>query len=175
VLPPSSFSGIPHRLWAPAAARYSLLTGPDLPAPDPTVSGTRIGRGLSRGPICCTSIRLATVQMPRLVAFLNELHAIIGHRRTYVTRDLRTASGLIYFGADLAPARMYVEPGTMLVNQTVTQKFLAYFQAHIRELGALVTDELPSPELQMFLAAFPRVRDIHLTVDGQDVHVLLRR
>lgn len=175
VLPPSSFSGIPHRLWAPAAARYSLLTGPDLPAPDPTVSGTRIGRGLSRGPICCTSIRLATVPMPRLVAFLNELHAIIGHRRTYVTRDLRTASGLIYFGADLAPARMYVEPGTMLVNQTVTQKFLAYFQAHIREVGALVTDELPSPELQMFLAAFPRVRDIHLTVDGQDVHVLLRR
>lgn len=175
VLPPSSFSGLPHRLWAPAAARYSLLTGPELPAPEPGVSGTRIGRGLSQGPTCCISSRLATVSMPRLVAFLNELHAIIGHRRTYVTRELRTASGLIYFGADLAPAPMYLEPGTMLVNQAVTDTFLAYFRAHIHDIGALVTLQRPSPELQMFRAAFPRVRDIHITADGQNVHVLLRR
>jgi hypothetical protein len=113
--------------------------------------------------------------MPQLIAFLNQLHSVIGTRRTYVAPDLLDSTGLIYLGARLNPVSMYVEPGTMLVDQQVTRKFMAYIAAHVRSVGALVTHGAPTDELRYFESAFPGFHDIHLTADNQDVHVLLPR
>ena len=175
-LPLRSFSDAPRRLWSPIAARYSLLTRTAPPAVSPTTAGTRIGRGLADARVCCTtSIQLRSVPMPQLVSFLNQLHDVVGPRRAYVTSDLLDATGLLYFGAHLNPAMMYVEPGTMLVDQHVTRRYMAYFAAHVRGVGALVTLGAVTKELTYFESAFPRFRDIHLTAGNQDVHVLLAR
>jgi hypothetical protein len=175
LFPLARLTDVPRRVVVPATARVSFLRDGGRGS-DTTLPGTRMGPGLAAAPLCCTTSLLSDAPpMKPFLGFLDHIHAIVGTRPVYVAWGRGSGMpGLIYFGAALRPAPLYVEPGTLLVNKVVERRFLREFRQNIHEIRALVTiDVTPNPERDIFTAAYPRHRSIMLPLQTQSVHVLL--
>jgi hypothetical protein len=165
---------VPRRLLEPAVARVAFA-GEHAP-PSPTPAAAHIGRGLAAAPTCCSSSLLPSgaPSMPQLVHALDTLRGVVGSRRTYVTWGLGAGMpGLIYQGAGLREPPLWVEPGTLLVDQREQRRFLAYFAQHVRDVDALVTIDAPTPEREIFTRAHPAHRTVGLGGLGVPVVVLI--
>ncbi|HEV7459693.1 MAG TPA: hypothetical protein VGN78_04090, partial [Solirubrobacteraceae bacterium] len=111
-----------------------------------------------------------------LVGFLDTLRGVVGSRRTYVTWGLgQGLPGLVYEGAGLREPPLWLEPGTLLVNQHEQRRFLAYFRQHIRDVDALVTVDIDTPERRIFSLAYPTHRVVTLPLGSELVRVFLAR
>ena len=166
----------PANVHSLAAAPYQdrqRLAAETAPAAPPTIAGRRVGAGLAAARQCCQD---ASVPMPRFIAFMNQLHAIIGHRTTYVVSFPAGYPGLVYFVADLTPALAPVDVHTMVLNVPQYRAYLADFRSRVLpRTEALVTPSLGAAEARYFRDFYANSRVITLTYRHEPVYVLLRR
>ena len=166
----------PARAHSVAAAPYrdrQRLSAEPAPAAPVTIAGQRAGAGLAAARQCCQD---ASVPMPRLLAFMNQLHAIIGPRATYVVSFPAGYPGLVYFAADLTPAPVPVDVHTMVMTRPQYRAYLADFRSSVLpRTGALVTPSLGAAEARYFRDFYANARVITLTYRQMRVYVLLRR
>jgi hypothetical protein len=156
---------------APYRDRQRLATEPAPTAPT-TVAGLRVGAGLAAAPQCCQD---ASVPMPRLVAFMDHLHAIIGNRTTYVVSFPAGYPGLVYFAADLTPAPVPIDLHTMVMNVPQYRAYLADFRSSVLPgTGALVTPSLGAAEARYFRDRYANARVITLSYRHKPLYVLIR-
>jgi hypothetical protein len=156
---------------APYRDRQRLSAAPAQAAPA-TIAGGRVGAGIAVAPQCCQD---ASVPMPRLVAFMNRLHAIIGNRATYVVSFPAGYPGLVYFVADLTPAPVPIDLHTMVMNVPQYRAYLADFRSSVLPAtGALVTPALGAAEARYFLDRYANARVITLSYRGKPLYVLIR-
>ena len=165
----------PSTVRSEATAPYrdrSRLADDPLPAAAATVAGRRVGASLETLRHCCQA---GSVPMPRFIAFMNQLHAIIGSRVTYVVSFPAGYPGIVYFVADLTPAPVPVDEHTMVLNQPQYRAYLANFAGSVLpRTGALVTSALGAPEARSFRERYPSARLVTLKYRGEPVYVLLR-
>jgi hypothetical protein len=156
---------------APYRDRQRLATEPAPTAPM-TAAGLRVGAGLAAARQCCQD---ASVPMPRLVAFMNRLHAIIGDRATYVVSFPAGYPGLVYFVADLTPAPVPIDLHTMVMNVPQYRAYMADFRSSVLPgTGAVVTPSLGAAEARYFMDRYANARVIKLTYRGRPLYVLIR-
>jgi hypothetical protein len=157
---------------APYRDRQRLAAEPAPTAPM-TIAGLRVGAGLSAAQQCCQD---ASVPMPSFIAFMDQLHAIIGHRVTYVVSFPAGYPGVVYFVADLTPAPVPIDVHTMVLNRPQYDAYLADFRSSVLpRTAALITLSLGAAEAQYFRDFYANARMITLTYHGTPVYVLLRR
>ena len=165
----------PARAHALAAAPYrdrQRLAAQPAPAAPATIAGLRVGAGLSAARQCCQD---ASVPMPRFIAFMDQLHAIIGHRVTYVVGFPAGYPGLVYFVADLTPAPVPADVHTMVLNMPQYRGYLADFRSSVLPgTAALITPSLSAAEAQYFRDRYAGARVITLAYRHKPVYVLLR-
>jgi hypothetical protein len=159
-----------HAVVNPIRARLRPLEVPDLPAAA-SPARRRVGKGLARGPVCCTA---STVSMNDLIRFMDRLHRLLGSRPTYVASFRDGYPGLVYFLANLKPAPFYLEQ-QMVINLSVERKFLAYFRHHFTGAAAVVSMEPTSREISVFRTAYPHARRTTLHYRGAPLYVFIRR
>jgi len=166
----------PANVHALAAAPYrdrQRLAAEPPPAAPGTIAGLRVGAGLSAARQCCQD---ASVPMPRFIAFMDRLHAIIGDRVTYVVSFPAGYPGLVYFVADLTPAPVPIDVHTMVLNMPQYRAYLADFRASVLpETAALITPSLSAAEARYFRDFYAHARVITLAYRHKPVYVLLRR
>jgi len=177
----ASFLLLPRAVIAPASVRSqaaapyrdrSRLAAKPAPAAPVTIAGQRVGAGLQTLRQCCQA---ASVPMPRFIAFMNHLHAIIGNRTTYVVSFPAGYPGLVYFVADLTPAPVPIDVHTMVLNRPQYAAYLANFASSVLpRTGALVTPSLGAAEARSFLDLYRNARVIALAYRGKPLYVLLR-
>lgn len=156
---------------APYQDRQRLAAAP-APATPATIAGQRVGAGLAAAAQCCQN---ASVPMPRFIAFMDQLHAIIGHRTTYVVSFPAGYPGLVYFVADLTPAPVPIDVHTMVMNVPQYRAYLADFRSSVLpRTAALVTPSLGAAEARYFRDFYANTRVITLTYRHEPVYVLLR-
>jgi hypothetical protein len=156
---------------APYRDRERLATEP-APAAPMTAAGLRVGAGLAAARQCCQD---ASVPMPRLVAFMDHLHAIIGSRTTYVVSFPAGYPGLVYFAADLTPAPVPIDLHTMVMNVPQYRAYLEDFRGSVLpRTGALVTPSLGAAEARYFRDRYASARVITLSYRGKPLYVLIR-
>jgi hypothetical protein len=110
--------------------------------------------------------------MPRFISFMNQLHAIIGSRTTYVVSFPAGYPSVVYFVADLTSAPVPIDVHTMVMNRT----YLPAFRSSVLpRTGAMVTPSLGAAEARYFRDFYPNARVITLTYLERPVYVLLRR
>lgn len=164
-------AGMRSRAAAPLRDRQRLAAEP-VPAAPATTAGGRVGAGLATAPQCCQA---ASVPMPRFIAFMNHLHAIIGNRTTYVVSFPAGYPRLVDFVADLAPAPVPVDVHTMVTNMPQYRAYLANFRRDVLpKTGALVTPSLGAAEARYFRDSYPNARLIILTYRHKPLYVLIR-
>jgi hypothetical protein len=113
--------------------------------------------------------------MTRFIAFMDQLHAIIGPRVTYVVSFPAGYPGLVYFVADLTPAPAPVDVHTMVLNMPQYRAYLAYFRSSVLPgTAALITPSLSAAEARYFRDRYASARVITLAYRHQPVYVLLR-
>lgn len=157
---------------APYQDRQRLAAEP-APAAPATIAGQRVGAGLAAARQCCQN---ASVPMPRFIAFMNQIHAIIGNRTTYVVSFPAGYPGLVYFVADLTPAPVPVDVHTMVMNVPQYRAYLADFRSSVLpRTAALVTPSLSAAEARYFRDFYAGTRVITLSYRHEPVYVLLRR
>jgi hypothetical protein len=174
LLPASAVSpaGVRSLAAAPYQDRQRLAAEPG-PAAPATIAGQRVGAGLAAARQCCQN---ASVAMPRFVAFMNQLHAIIGQRTTYVVSFPAGYPGVVYFVADLTPAPVPIDVHTMVLNVPQYRAYLADFRSSVLpRTAALVTPSLGAAEARYFRDFYANTRVITLTYRHEPVYVLLRR
>jgi hypothetical protein len=140
-----------------------------------SVAAKRLGPVL-RAPVqwCCTYYRYP-VSMREFADILNRLHAAVGDRRVYVANFIEGMEpGAAYFLADLRPAPIYMEPSTMVMNETLLNRYLDYFREHISDVQAVVAVYPNLPEVRMFDAAYPDHQRIELPYTWGSITVLKR-
>jgi hypothetical protein len=166
-----SWSTVEGRLKAPYDDRRALAARP-APAAPASLAAERVGPGLWQAPVCCTSVN---APMSTFIALLNRIHAVVGDRPTAIANDfggvLPTA---LYFLADLRPAPSVQEPWVMVITQRQYAEWYDYYQRHIANVGAVITDNLQEPVATIFLAAYPRARRVTLSWLGVPRYILLR-
>jgi hypothetical protein len=156
---------------APYLDRQRLAAEPASAAPA-TAAGGRVGAWLGAIPLCCQHV---SVPMPSLIAFMDDLHAIIGDRTTYVVSFPAAYPGLVYFVADLTPAPVPIDVHTMVMNAPQYAAYLADFQSSVLpKIGALVTVSLDAGEAQSFLDRYTGAREIVLSYGDELLYVLIR-
>jgi hypothetical protein len=164
----------PSRAASLAAAPYGdrqRLAREPAPAAPTTIAGLRVGAGLAASPQCCQD---NSVPMPQLVAFMDQLHAIIGSRTTYVVSFPAGYPGLVYFAADLTPAPVPIDVHTMVMNVPQYRAYLADLRSSVLpRTGALVTPSLGAAEALYFRDLHPNARLITLTYLGMPLYVLV--
>jgi hypothetical protein len=161
---------VSDRLEAPYLDRLRLAAAhtPPLPA---TLADQRVGAGLADYRSCCQA---STLPMQPFIRLMNELHAIIGSRTTYVASFRNGYPGLIYFVADLTPAPIPLEPHTMVFNVPQRTVYLKEFKLDVLpKIQALVTVSLSEPEARLFLHYYRQAREIVLDYNGTPYYVLL--
>jgi len=165
----------PASVHALAAAPYrdrQRLAAEPAPAAPVTIAGLRVGAGLAAARQCCQN---ASVPMPRFIAFMDQLHAIIGDRVTYVVSFPAGYPGLVYFVADLTPAPVPVDVHTMVLNMPQDRAYLADFRATVLpRTAALITPSLGAAEARYFRDFYAHARVITLAYRHKPVYVLLR-
>ena len=175
----ASFLLLPQSAVSPPSVR-SLAAAPywdrQRPAAEPapatpmTIAGQRVGVGLAAARQCCQA---ASVPMPRFISFMNQLHAIIGNRTTYVVSFPAGYPGVVYFVADLTPAPVPIDVHTMVMNSPQYGAYLAAFRSSVLpRTGAMVTPSLGAPEARYFRNFYPNARVITLTYLDRPVYVL---
>jgi hypothetical protein len=123
---------------------------------------------------CCTHYRYP-VSMREFAEILNRLHAVVGDRRVYVANFIDGMEpGAAYFLADLNPAPIYMEPFTMVMNQTLLDQYLDYFREHIADVQAIVAVYPNLPEVRMFESAYPNHQRVELPYTWGSITVLRR-
>ena len=112
--------------------------------------------------------------MSRFISFMNQLHAIIGNRTTYVVSFPAGYPGVVYFVADLTPAPVPIDVHTMVMNSPQYRAYLAAFRSSVLpRTGALVTPSLGTAEARYFRDFYPNARVITLTYLDRPVYVLI--
>ena len=171
LLPQSAVS--PASVRSLAAAPYGdrqRLAAEPAPATPMTIAGQRAGAGLAAARQCCQA---ASVPMPRFISFMNQLHAIIGNRTTYVVSFPAGYPGVVYFVADLTPAPVPIDVHTMVMNSPQYGAYLAAFRSSVLpRTGAMVTPSLGAAEARYFRNFYPNARVITLTYLDRPVYVL---
>ena len=115
--------------------------------------------------------------MPRFISVMDQLHAIIGNRTTYVVSFPGGYPGLVYFVADLNPAPIASDDydGSTLTKAGV-KAYLKDFRTRVLpETQALLTYNLKAPEAKYFLQRYPTAKQVKLHYANEDYFVLLRR
>ena len=172
LLPQSAVS--PASVRSRAAAPYWDRQRPaaePAPATPMTIAGQRVGVGLAAARQCCQA---ASVPMPRFISFMNQLHAIIGNRTTYVVSFPAGYPGVVYFVADLTPAPVPIDVHTMVMNSPQYRAYLAAFRSSVLpRTGAMVTSSLGAAEARYFRNFYPDARVITLTYLDRPVYVLI--
>jgi hypothetical protein len=178
----ASFALLPTRAYAPSAVRGAavapfqdrqrLAAGTAKGRP-PTVAADRVGAGVLSSLECCQP---DPEPMPSFLRLMDEIHAIVGDRVTYVADFPGGYPGAVYFVADLSPAPIPIDPYTMVFTAQQRADFLATFRSgvlpHVR---ALITSNLADPEVRSFLQRYPRARNVTLGYSGAPYYVLLAR
>jgi hypothetical protein len=153
------FSSIGGQAEAPMLDRQQLAA--EVVPPTPRISADqRIGPGLWSLPTCCQSF---SESMGDFATLATELHAIIGNRPTYVQNFLAGYPGVIDLVADLRPAPVPLDLITMVFTQQQAQVYLATFRSSVLpKTGALISDDLQTPEVKAFEQHYPHYQRIEL-------------
>ena len=174
LLPPHAYK--PSRVGAEAVAPYHdrqrLAAEPAPPGPS-TVAGQRVGAGLGGITDCC---RRGAETMGEFIALMNQIHAIVGGRTTYVAGFSGGYPGLVYFAADLRPAPVPMDLRTMVFTTAQLRTYMHAFRTSVLpRTQALVTRHLTATEAREFLRLYPQARKIALKYQGRPYYVLLAR
>lgn len=155
------------KLWRPLHARVS----PPQPAAVAIHSGAaaRVGESTLRQRRCCGKQHVPTAQ---LVRFLDRLHAAVGGRRVLVDSTTVLTPPAVYFLADLRPAPILQDRGTMVLDSDMRDRWYAYLRAHLAQTQAIVTTSLDRPAPRSWVAFHPRHRTVALHFAGVRVLVL---
>lgn len=175
-----SFTLLPRAAYSPTAVRSALVAPlrdrerlaatPAGPSPD-SLAAARVGPGLATVRQCC---QRSHVPMPRFIALMNDLHALIGSRPTYVVDFPSGYPGVIYFVADLTPAPIPLDPHTMVLTVPQWKAFLHTFRTSVvQHTRALVTSRLSAAAARIFLHRYPGSRRVVLTYRRRPYYVLL--
>jgi hypothetical protein len=174
LLPPHAFE--PSRVGAEAVAPYhdrQRLAAEATPPESSTMAGRRIGAGLAGIRDCC---RRGDETMVRFIALMNQIHAIVGGRTTYVAGFSGGYPGLVYFAADLNPAPVPMDLRTMVFTTAQRRAYMQTFRTSVLpRTQALVTRHLTATEAREFLQLYPQARKIALRYQGARYYVLLAR
>ena len=79
----------------------------------------------------------------------------------------------VYFLADLRPAPFLQDPGTMVLDDVIRDRWYRYLDAHLAQTQALVTTGLTRRAPRAWVAAYPHHRTAALRFAGVRVLVLL--
>ncbi len=166
----------PSRVGAEAVAPYhdrQRLAAEATPPESSTMAGRRIGAGLAGIRDCC---RRGDETMVRFIALMNQIHAIVGGRTTYVAGFSGGYPGLVYFAADLNPAPVPMDLRTMVFTTAQRRAYMQTFRTSVLpRTQALVTRHLTATEAREFLQLYPQARKIALRYQGARYYVLLAR
>jgi hypothetical protein len=163
----------PDKLWRPLAARIDPPAPKPIPAaiPQGTLAARRIGNETLAQSRCCTKTH---VRMAALVRFMNRLHDVVGTRRVFVDDTGVVTPPVSYFLADLRPAPLRQDYGTMVLNNRIRQTWLRWFRGHLSATEAVVTTSAGRTVPRIWAAAYPRHRTVVVPWAGLRVLVMLR-
>jgi hypothetical protein len=155
---------------APYIDRQRLAADLVLSAPR-TVAGQRVGPGLVGTRLCCQH---KAERMSQFLLLMNQIHAIVGDRTTYVVGFPNGYPGIVYFVANLTPAPVPIDLNTMVFTEPQRLAYLATFRRSVLpQTQALVTRYLSADEARYFLRRYPHARVITLRYRRNPYYVLL--
>jgi hypothetical protein len=164
----------PSRVRAEAVAPYNdrqRLAAQPTPAEPATVAARQVGAGLANIRDCC---RRGDETMRHFIGLMNQIHAAVGDRTTYVAGFSGGYPGLIYFAADLRPAPVPLDLRTMVFTTAQRLAYLRTFRTSVLpRTQAIVARNLRGAEVRAFLLRYPQARKIVLTYLGKPYYVLL--
>jgi hypothetical protein len=168
----SSLEVARSRLGAPLSARTS---GQDSSNDGPPLAGTagrRLGPGYQALVSCCSS---SNVPVAEFVRFANELHGLVGNRRTYVSPNSPDGQpGLWYFIADLPPFDLPLESTSMAIDVSHLQTNLSALADPQRPLSAVVTTNPDAKDSRIAIKRLgPNPRTRRLSYAGNTVLVFV--
>ena len=178
----ASFALLPSHVYKPSMVRAQavapyhdrqrLAARPTPPEPT-TVAAQRVGPGLANINRCC---RRGDETMGHFITLMNQIHAIVGGRTTYVVGFPGGYPGLVYFAADLNPAPVALDLRTMVFTTTQRLAYMSAFRASVLpQTQAIVTRHLRAAEVRAFLQRYPHARKVALSYLGTPYYVLLAR
>jgi len=153
--------------------RFVTGDGPALSVgPGATVAYSRATPLLSDEPV---AISAADIPMRAALDFANEIHAIVGSRKTYVGPIGAMWAGTLLFLADLTPAPYPLDRDTMTINERLEARVVEHIRTHPDDYECLIGDSLQSPEAVAFLAVHPGAARLERRLGATPIHILLAR
>jgi hypothetical protein len=169
-----------RQLLVTPAARFQEGSSPPVAGPaDRGIAFERATPLLANEPLFAGG---AGLSMRTFLDFANEVHGIVGARKTLIT-DLgdRAWTGALYFLADLTPAPYPFDRETMAINDDLRAAVVVHMRAHPSDYECMIGTSLQGPEAVAFLethpraVAFQRVLPAHELRGPQTVHILPAR
>jgi hypothetical protein len=178
----ASFALLPHHVYSPSRVRAQAvapyndrqrLAAKPAPPEPATVAARQVGAGLANIRDCC---RRGDETMRQFIGLVNQIHAAVGSRTTYVAGFAGGYPGLIYFAADLRPAPVPLDLRTMVFTTTQRLAYMSAFRTSVLpQTQAIVARNLRGAEVKAFLKRYPQARKIVLSYLGAPYYVLLAR
>jgi hypothetical protein len=165
---------IPQKLWRPLTSRVNPPDPKPLPSgvPKNSIAASRIGKATFRRGPCCNSTD--AVPMGQFARFLDRLHALVGSRRVFVDSSPGVVPPAVYFLADLRPATLPQDYGTMVINGDIRRQWFRYFRRHLGQIDAVVSTKPGRRGPRLWAARFPSHRTVTMPVGQKTVTVYLR-
>jgi hypothetical protein len=162
----------PARFTTPAKRFRADVSRP--PAPTDTGGSVAFSRAtplLADEPLLVSD---DTVSMREFLRFADDVHSIVGSRKTYALRIGWTASGgLIAFMADLIPSAHPLGDDILSLSDAMRAEIADDMRTHPGEYQAFIGPSLESIEARAFLAAHPAAITHRRKLGEATVYILL--
>lgn len=117
----------------------------------------------------------STMTMRTALDFADDVHAIVGGRKTYVDGLGEMWSGPLYFLADLMPAPAPFDRDTMVINNVMEARVVAHMRAHPADYECFIGAWLDTPQALAFIATHPDAERLERMLGPTRIHILLAR
>jgi hypothetical protein len=153
-------------------SKFSVNVAPaSAAAADNRIADRRATVGLANEPVFADDRALS---MRSFLDFANDVHDIVGGRKTYVM-DLggRAWTGTLYFMADLTPAPYPLDRETMTINATLRMRVADHIRSHPGDYECFIGTSLDAPEARAFLDGHPGATTLKRPLGTSTVYILL--
>jgi hypothetical protein len=117
----------------------------------------------------------SSMSMQAFLDFADDVHHIVGARRTYIGDLGEVWTGPLYFFADLTPAPYPLDRETMMVNDWLQQQAVEDIRAHPADYECFIGVALDAPDARAFGDTHPGAERVDRTLGTRTVHILLSR
>ena len=121
------------------------------------------------------AISASAMSMRTVLDFADEIHGIVGDRKTYVDALGEMWSGPLAFLADLTPAPYPLDRDTMIINNLMQTRVVEHIRNHPADYECFIGASLEAPEARAFLDVHPGAERIDRMLGPARIHILLAR